>query len=674
MLLRYRIDGLLAVGGFGIVYRVTDLAQGRALALKELFPEGMVRRRSDGSVFPLTEENRRDFEWAKDSFRREGQALARFRHPGIVQVVETFEANGTQCLVMEHVEGLSLAARLKSRPRTLPPREFLPILADLLDTLEAVHAAGLLHRDLKPENILLRRSDGRPVLIDFGSARESRPGKSHAVTAMVTDGYAPEEQYGENAKHQGPWTDIYALAAVSYHAITGHLPESSLRRLDAIHRGLADPLPALGPQRDRLLYAPGVLDALDFGLQVLARDRPRSVAAWRARFPPFGDHALPPRTPAHAGFPPEGATPSPWPPPAEPTRRPTVQPPPPRPVRNRPPGPSLFLSLALIFLLTVSIVTILLLRFSPAAGAALEEAVARLRPSAPERVVPPPPPDAAPFLPAPPVPDLLPPTAPPSPPAAPGIASIRSFLDDFILAGESSDATAQHSFYAPTVDDYGTRRSRDEILSRYRDYVRLWPDRSYRILDWLSTEEIRADTWIARMRLAHRTANPWVVKQATVEDEFRVTTSARPFQITGIVRRTTDRASASTEETSYARSALAAFVSSWAASGSTGYSASPSHLDHYAATVDYLDLGKVPLARVASEQETWFSKWPLRLYEVPDAPSLRYLEGGVFEVRFRLFFVRADPSGTRQSGFQDLVLRIDTREEPPRILYQRATS
>src|SRR5262249_22210836 len=151
----------------------------------------------------------------------EGRTLASFhRLPGVVQVHDFLEANGTAYLIMELVRGQTLQEQIEKKG-TLDAQGLDRILWTLLDGLEQVHGAGFLHRDIKPGNILVDDA-GRPVLIDFGAARAAVVGRSQAMTAIFTPGYAAAEQF--STATQGPWTDIYGLAATAHHAITGRAP------------------------------------------------------------------------------------------------------------------------------------------------------------------------------------------------------------------------------------------------------------------------------------------------------------------------------------------------------------------------------------------------------------------------------------------------------------------
>jgi serine/threonine protein kinase len=178
-------------------------------------------------------------------------------------------ARGTAYIVMEYVEGESLQEILDAHG-PLPATAWRRWLDPLLDGLAHVHGRGYLHRDLKPANIVIRAVDDEPVLIDFGAARAAARERTH--TQVLTPEYAPIEQHGSRGA-QGPPTDIYALAAVSYRALTGAPPPSAPDRvLDDLYESLSNQ--ATSP--DRVWLA-----AIDQGLSLRPADRPQTVAAWR---------------------------------------------------------------------------------------------------------------------------------------------------------------------------------------------------------------------------------------------------------------------------------------------------------------------------------------------------------------------------------------------------------
>lgn len=273
----YRIEQVLGHGGFGITYLATDSSLRKKVAVKEYLPAQFAIRAEGATVMPRTRRVADDYRWGLDRFLEEARTLARFRHVNIVPVLRFFEANGTAYIVMEHEEGRSLGALLSGPGRLSAPR-IRVLLEGLMDGLARVHAAGFLHRDIKPSNIIVR-SDGTPVLIDFGAARQALLRGGATLTSIVTPRYAPLEQYQADAE-QGPWTDIYALAAVVRHAITGEPPP------EAPGRVRKDPCRPLA-DADIAGYSEAFLDAIDHGLAVHAEDRPQTVAAWRQSMGPL---------------------------------------------------------------------------------------------------------------------------------------------------------------------------------------------------------------------------------------------------------------------------------------------------------------------------------------------------------------------------------------------------
>ena len=271
MIGRYEIVSVLGQGGFGITYRARDVQLGREVAIKEYLPSALAIRQDGATVLPRTTKMADDFGWGRERFVTEGRTLASLhRVPAIVQVFDYLETNGTAYIVMELLSGQTLEDRI-IKDGKLSAEEVDRILWPLLDGLEQVHNAGFLHRDIKPANILLDAA-GNPTLIDFGASRAAMAGRSVALTAIFTPGYAAAEQM--TSAKQGPWTDIYGLSATLYHAIAGHVPPSAFdRMLNDTYESLAK-LNLKG-------FGPGVLAGIDAGLAVAARDRPQTIAGWR---------------------------------------------------------------------------------------------------------------------------------------------------------------------------------------------------------------------------------------------------------------------------------------------------------------------------------------------------------------------------------------------------------
>jgi serine/threonine protein kinase len=261
---------VLGVGGFGLTYLATDKNLNLRVALKEYLPDDIASRGPGQAIAPRSADTAETFGWGKQRFLDESRTLASFRHPNIVRVMRFFEANGTAYMVMEFVEGAPLGDWIKSR-RPLAEAQAAAIAGPLLEGLEVVHKAGYLHRDIKPNNIYVR-DDGTPVLLDFGSARQ----RSSELTAVVTPGYAPFEQYHTQG-NQGPWSDLYALGGVLYWMITGNPP------VEAAARVREDKMPSALSVGSHERFRVDFLKAVDWALQPFEDKRPQSVAEWRAR-------------------------------------------------------------------------------------------------------------------------------------------------------------------------------------------------------------------------------------------------------------------------------------------------------------------------------------------------------------------------------------------------------
>ena len=274
----YRVVRVLGAGGFGVTYLCEHGGLGVTVAVKEYLPNDIAVR-SGNAVAPKSAADREGYAWGLSRFLDEARTLARFEHRNVVRVRDYFEANGTAYIVMDYEDGEPLD-RVLERKGTLTEAQIKRVLLPIVAGLRQVHAAGFLHRDVKPANIFIRRSDESPVLLDFGSARQALSSRSRSVTAIASAGYSPPEQY-ESGGEQGPWTDIYALSALCYRAITGIAPVEATRRQSRLLRGEEDPLPRLvevaGGRCSRAF-----LEAVDRGLRVVEGERQGSLDEWRA--------------------------------------------------------------------------------------------------------------------------------------------------------------------------------------------------------------------------------------------------------------------------------------------------------------------------------------------------------------------------------------------------------
>jgi hypothetical protein len=283
----FEITRVLGEGGFGIVYLARDHALERMVALKEYMPAALAVRGEGTQVRVRSERHRDTFEAGLKSFINEARLLAQFDHPSLVKVYRFWEANGTAFMVMPFIEGRTLKETLKTLPE--PPTEawLMALLAPLTEALLVLHGEHCYHRDIAPDNIILVAGSGRPLLLDFGAARRVIGDMTQALTVILKPGYAPIEQYAEvPSMKQGPWTDVYALAAVVYCAITGRTPPASVGRMvKDEHIPLAE-LAAATPGR----YSERLVRAVDRALQVLPDQRTPSMAAFREDLGLAGDY------------------------------------------------------------------------------------------------------------------------------------------------------------------------------------------------------------------------------------------------------------------------------------------------------------------------------------------------------------------------------------------------
>lgn len=227
----YTLGRVLGQGGFGITYIARDNSTGTRVAVKEYFPDSMATRSGGFSVSAHTGERGEGFGYGKQCFLEEAKTLASFiGTPGIVRVYRYFEENGTAYFVMEYVEGTSLKDYLRKHGGKISFEEAKRLLIPVMDALSVVHSKGIIHRDVSPDNIIIT-DNGGVKLIDFGAARYSLGDMSRSLDVVLKHGYAPREQYSRHGR-QGPFTDIYSLAATFYRAITGIIPQDSIDRID----------------------------------------------------------------------------------------------------------------------------------------------------------------------------------------------------------------------------------------------------------------------------------------------------------------------------------------------------------------------------------------------------------------------------------------------------------
>jgi len=270
----YVIDKTLGTGGFGVTYLARDSQLGTMVAIKEFFPGAYALRDPEGMVKPKNNEQaQKIYRWGLEQFLKEAQALAQFKHNNIVRVLRFMEANGTAYMVMEYEPGQSLAALLEEGDGTLTDAKLLQVFIPILNGLQAMHDAGLVHLDIKPDNIYIG-ADGRPILIDFGSASQIAAQKATGQVA-ITPAYAAIEHYPDKGK-RGPWTDIYSIGASMYRCIAGNPPVGSMERYKSILQYQKDPL-ILTTELDVSGYPDYLRDCIDWSLEVYPQKRPHSA-------------------------------------------------------------------------------------------------------------------------------------------------------------------------------------------------------------------------------------------------------------------------------------------------------------------------------------------------------------------------------------------------------------
>lgn len=228
---RYLIGTVLGFGGFGITYRAWDTKLQNMVAIKEYYPNGIVNRiPGEQEVIVYSGNREKEFFNGKKRFLDEARNMARFsEHPNIVHVFNFFEENQTAYIVMEFLDGISFKQYIRDNGGQINIDEAVEITVAVLDALKAIHQQKIIHRDISPDNIFISQ-DGVIKLIDFGAARFSSGEEEKTLSIVLKPGYAPPEQYRSKSR-QGPWTDIYAVGAVLYRAITGDMPDESVNRM-----------------------------------------------------------------------------------------------------------------------------------------------------------------------------------------------------------------------------------------------------------------------------------------------------------------------------------------------------------------------------------------------------------------------------------------------------------
>ncbi|WP_432380073.1 serine/threonine-protein kinase [Duganella sp. P38] len=267
----YRIVKKIASGGFSIVYLAYD-TEGVAVAIKEYLPSSLALRQPGELAPTVAKAHLPVFRIGLKCFFEEGRALARIAHPNVVSVLNFFRANDTVYMVMAYESGRSLQEHIQDqRGRGLKVGELFirTIFTQVVKGLREVHASKLLHLDLKPANIYLR-TDGTPMLLDFGAARQTVNTDMPTLTPMYTPGFAPPELYSKT--NLGPWTDIYSIGAAMFACMVGSPPQPADQRQS--EDKMAGHFDQLQSQ-----YSPELVQLVRWCLEVEPLDRPQSLFA-----------------------------------------------------------------------------------------------------------------------------------------------------------------------------------------------------------------------------------------------------------------------------------------------------------------------------------------------------------------------------------------------------------
>ncbi|MES2935874.1 MAG: serine/threonine-protein kinase [Pseudomonadota bacterium] len=283
-LAEFEIQSLLGVGGFGMVYRAYDHSLHRTVAIKEYMPSSLVSRADNLTVSPRSSKDQASYALGLKSFIAEARLLAQFDHPSLVKVHRFWEANNTAYMAMPLYSGMTLKQARKLM-RSPPPEDWLrKILWPILQALDLLHENNIVHRDVSPDNIFLQDS-GAPVLLDLGSARRAITDASHRHTAILKANYAPIEQYADASyqdddMQQGPWTDLYSLAAVVYSSLSNQAPTPSMFRVARDRMPTFSSIVTSVAAHFGLAYSTGFVNTIHHALAVQPSARPQRVAGF----------------------------------------------------------------------------------------------------------------------------------------------------------------------------------------------------------------------------------------------------------------------------------------------------------------------------------------------------------------------------------------------------------
>ena len=276
----FEILNLLGVGGFGMVYRAYDHSLHRTVAIKEYMPSALAGRSSGQAVLTRSSSDQTTLASGLRSFVSEARLLAQFEHPSLVKVYRFWEANNTAYMVMPLYSGMTFR-QVRALLHKPPTEAWLrTVLWSILGALKYLHDNNIVHRDVSPDNIFLQEV-GPPILLDLGAARRAITDSAQKHTAILKVNYAPIEQYAGAADlPQGPWTDLYSVAAVVHGCLCNEAP------LPATFRVLRDGMPTFDSVASTVQahfgqsYSQPFVRTITHALAIQPADRPQSVQAF----------------------------------------------------------------------------------------------------------------------------------------------------------------------------------------------------------------------------------------------------------------------------------------------------------------------------------------------------------------------------------------------------------
>lgn len=272
----YRIGRVLGQGGFGITYIAQNCSTGERIAIKEYYPKSFASRLRDGSVDSGSDDSKCQsaFSYGKRQFLNEAESLSKCKYDEhVVHIRSFFEGNNTAYFTMDYVPGPNLEEYVKENGR-LSVEETERLLLPVMESISRVHKKGIIHRDLAPDNILIQ--NGKAVLIDFGAAKMEAREETKSVYITLKHGYSPEEQYRSQSK--GPPTDVYAMGATFYYAITGSVPPQSINRTAYIDERQE----LIAPHEQGVIISHETEQVLMKAMEVYASDRFQSMEEFRS--------------------------------------------------------------------------------------------------------------------------------------------------------------------------------------------------------------------------------------------------------------------------------------------------------------------------------------------------------------------------------------------------------